>query len=113
MNRFLSLVALAATIAAVPAATVSVAFVPTYAVAGEGKSKSGPRVKGYTERRGGYSYSQADTINTYGDSRGLYGRANSFRDPNIDRQTNFGPFDHGFFYDSGTEPRGGNSPYLH
>lgn len=65
-----------------------------------------------TERRGGYSYSQADTINTYGDTRGRYGRTEAFRDPNIDRQTNFGPFDNGFFFDSGVGARGGNSPYL-
>lgn len=98
MSRFLSFLALAAAIAAVPA----------LAIAAEGK-----KPKGTPDRRGGYSYSQADTINTYGDSRGLYGRANSLRDPSIDRQTNFGPFDHGYFYDSGVEPRGGNSPYLH
>jgi hypothetical protein len=30
----------------------------------------------------------------------------------VDRQTRFGPFDHGFFFDSGIEPRGGDSPYL-
>ena len=68
-----------------------------------------------TVRRGGYSYNQAQTINTYGDSRGKNGSADSLRDPNIDRQTNFGPFDHGFFFDAGGGPgqHGGNSPYLH
>lgn len=75
-------------------------------------SRSGkPQVRGYVERRGGYSYSPEDSINTYGDSRGRYGAANSFRDPMADRQTNFGPFDNGFFFDSGIQPRGGNSPY--
>jgi hypothetical protein len=72
----------------------------------------GTRVKGYTERRGGYSYSQEDTINTYGDSRGRYGSTSSLRDPQFDRQTNAGPFDHGFFFDSGIQPRGGDSPYM-
>ncbi len=82
--------------------------------AGEGakRYKGGPQVKGYTARRGGYSYSYDDTINTYGDSRSTYGATQSFRDPMLDRQTNAGPFDHGFFFDSGNAPRGGNSPYM-
>ena len=71
--------------------------------------------KSSTLRRGGYSYNQAQSINTYGDSRGKFGSSNSLRDPNVDRQTNFGPFDHGFFFDTGGGPgqHGGNSPYLH
>jgi hypothetical protein len=63
-------------------------------------------------RRGGYSYSAEDTINTYGDSRSKYGAATSLRDPMLDRQTLSGPFDHGFFFDSGVAPRGGDSPYM-
>ncbi|MGE3919166.1 MAG: hypothetical protein AB7F78_26060, partial [Hyphomicrobiaceae bacterium] len=74
--------------------------------------RKAPRVKGYVERRGGYSYSYGDTINTYGDSRNVYGSTQSFRDPMLDRQTNAGPFDHGFFFESGVAPRGGNSPYM-
>jgi hypothetical protein len=77
-----------------------------------GYYRKGPRVRGYVARRGGYSYSIFDTINTYGDSRTQYGSSNTFRDPMIDRQTRFGPFDHGFFFDSGIAPRGGDSPYL-
>jgi hypothetical protein len=74
-----------------------------------------PKSKRSAERRGGYSYNQAQSINTYGDARGKFGAANSLRDPNIDRQTNFGPFDHGFFYDNGVGAgqHGGNAPYLH
>jgi hypothetical protein len=71
----------------------------------------GTKVYGYA-RRGGYSYSYADSINTYGDSRSVYGSTRSFRDPMLDRQTNAGPFDHGFFFESGVAPRGGNSPYM-
>lgn len=80
---------------------------PFVAVAAE-KQKS-------AERRGGYSYSQADSINTYGDSRGKYGSASSLRDPQLDRQTNSGPFDHGFFYDSGVGigQHGNDAPFLH
>jgi len=72
------------------------------------------RVYGYAaRRRGGYSYSAQDVMNTYGLTRGLYGSMNSYRDPSLDRQTSSGPFDHGFFFDSGNSPRGGDSPYLH
>ena len=70
------------------------------------------KVKGYVARRGGYSYTATDTINTYGDSRSRYGATQLFRDPMLDRQTTAGPFDHGFFFESGISPRGGNSPYM-
>ena len=71
------------------------------------------RVYGYMGRRGGYSYTPSDVVNTYGLTRNLYGSTNSFRDPFVDRQTPAGPFDHGFFFDSAIGPRGGDSPYLH
>ena len=72
----------------------------------------GPQVRGFTQRRvGGYSYYREDTINTYGNARSNFGGTNVFRDAQADRQTRFGPFDHGFFFDSGIAPRGGNSPY--
>jgi len=73
--------------------------------------RKAPEVRGYVARRGGYSYSASDVINTYGLTRSIYGGANSFRDPMLDRQTPSGPFDHGFFFDSGVGPRGGNAPY--
>ena len=72
----------------------------------------GARVKGYTARRGGYSYDQADSINTYGDGRSKFGGASSLRDPSLDKQSVSGPFDHGFFFDSATGARGGDSPYM-
>lgn len=69
---------------------------------------------GYTiRRRGGYSYSYGDSINTYGDSRTKYGGASTYRDPRLDRQSPAGPFDHGFFFDSGIGLNGGESPYMH
>ena len=74
--------------------------------------RSGARVKGYRTRRGGYSYSYQDSINTYGDSRSNFGGATSLRDPMLDRQSPAGPFDHGFFFDSGTLLHGGDSPYM-
>ena len=67
----------------------------------------------YQARRGGYSYRPEDVINTYGLSRSLYGSMNTYRDPTLDRQSPGGPFDHGFFFDSGIGPQGGQSPYLH
>jgi len=86
-------------------------FRPTGGYYGYGKAKR-PQVRGYVSRRGGYSYSAADSINTYGDSRSLYGGTMMFRDWRFDRQSISGPFDHGFFFDSGVRPRGGDSPYL-
>ena len=69
-----------------------------------------PRFAG--RRVGFYSYSYRDVINTYGMSRSVYGGMNTYRDPSVDLQTPAGPFDHGFFFNSGILPRGGNSPYL-
>jgi hypothetical protein len=70
-----------------------------------------PEVRGFVQRRGGYSYTWSDIANTYGQSRTIYGGVNAYRDPFADRQTRSGPFDHGFFFDSGIAPRGGDSPY--
>jgi hypothetical protein len=64
-------------------------------------------------RIGFYSYSYRDVINTYGMSRTLYGSTNTYRAPFMDRQTPSGPFDHGFFFDSGMGLHGGDSPYQH
>lgn len=83
-----------------------------YRSAGKSRVVRGPQVRGFQQRRvGGYSYYTADTINTYGNVRSIYGGNNSYRDWQADRQTRFGPFDHGFFFDSGVGPRGGYSPY--
>lgn len=75
--------------------------------------RQGPQVRGYVARRGGYSYKKGDTINTYGDSRSKYGSTNTYRDHDVDNQTIAGPFDHGFFFDSGTGMHGGDAPYMH
>lgn len=75
------------------------------------KHKRATRVRGFQARGGYYSYTDADVINTYAGSRALYGSTNFYRDPFIDRQTTAGPFDHGFFFDSGVGPRGGDAPY--
>lgn len=93
---------LAALIAAVVGCTALIADTAP-ATAAEGKT---------AKKRGGYSYDQADVINTYGDSRGRYGSADSLRDPQLGRQTEGGPFDHGFFFDSGVNRNGGDAPYM-
>lgn len=64
-----------------------------------------------THKRGGYSVTSADTINTYGNLRTKYSSADVYRDPRLDTQTRGGPFDHDFFFDSGIGRNGGNSPY--
>jgi|SRR6476661_7955041 len=59
----------------------------------------------YRRRRvGGYSYAPSDLAGTYGRSPA----------PWMDvKQSPGGPFDSGFFFDSGIGPHGGNSPYFH
>lgn len=56
-------------------------------------------------RRGGYSFGVQDVTSTY----------NSRNPPPYAhvRQTPSGPFDSGFFFDSGIGPRGGDAPYPH
>lgn len=108
--------------AALLATVIAVSSFGTAAEAGDrgwrGHSKShsyrgGPKVKGFVARRGGYSYSYAESINTYGDAFARYGAGNSLRDPSMERsQSNAGPFDNGFFFDSGSAARGGDSPYM-
>lgn len=79
--------------------------------------RGGPQVRGYVARRGGYSYSYADAINTYGDANGRYGRGNVLRDPSMEKnQSSSGPFDSGFFFNSGSSGSnnsyGGDMPYM-
>jgi hypothetical protein len=74
--------------------------------------KRGARVRGFLLYRGGYySYVDADVINVYGGSRAKYGSTNTYRDFLTDRQTQGGPFDSGFFFDSGIGPRWNDAPY--
>jgi hypothetical protein len=76
------------------------------------RPKRGTRVKGFLGRRlGFYSYNDVDVINVYGGSRAKFGSVNTYRDPFTDRQSVAGPFDSGFFFDSGMAPRGGDTPY--
>lgn len=118
--RLAVLSAIAIMIAGVSAVTPATAGSRSSGATGEGAHPSskyyrkGTRVRGYSRRVGGYSYTKEDTINTFGDSRSNYGGATSLRDSRLDRQTTSGPFDHGFFFDSGIGSHGigGNSPYM-
>jgi hypothetical protein len=57
-----------------------------------------PRI--YAGRRiGFYSYTYRDVMSPW-------------RDPYLYRQTQAGPFDSGFFFDSAILPRGGDSPHI-
>ena len=71
----------------------------------------GPRVRGYVQRRGGYSFFYPDTINTYGGYRTIFGSGLTPAHPQYQRQG--GPFDHGFFFDSGIGGRNSESVYAH
>lgn len=92
------------TLAAAAAMLLSpVAGITTVAHAQQAKSK-GQTLRGVVRpspRRGGYSYSVTDSIDT-----------RKFTDPTIQSQTRNGPFDSGFFFSSPANPRGGDSPYM-
>ena len=69
--------------------------------------KRSVRVRGYLVQRGGYySYVDSDVIDTLEASRNLY-RGTPF----VGQQSPGGPFDSGFFFDSGMGPRWNDSPY--
>ena len=63
--------------------------------------KRATRARRYVVMRGGYSYSKYDVIGTYGSSRAPYAWVD---------QSPGGPFDSGFFFDSGVRPLN-NAPY--
>jgi hypothetical protein len=69
--------------------------------------KAGPRVKGYTH----YWYGDACYDLPDPDERYLCQFA-GFIDPELDKQTPAGPFDSGFFFNSGIGQNGGESPYM-
>jgi hypothetical protein len=71
----------------------------------------GTRVRAFVQRGGYYSYTDDDSVNTYTGPRGVLDGDKTFRDPLYRRQTPAGPFDDGFFFDSGLGPRFNDSPY--
>ncbi|MEL6287829.1 MAG: hypothetical protein AAFQ42_08830 [Pseudomonadota bacterium] len=67
-------------------------------------TKPRPQVRGSRRRVGGYSYTYSDSIIDHRDR-------SVFIDPRIVNPST-GPFDSGYFFDSGVE-RHNNSPYLY
>jgi hypothetical protein len=74
-------------------------------------ARRGVRVRGFLVRGGYYSYVDPDVINTYGGTGTRYKSTSTFRDPRAEVQSRGGPFDSGFFFDSGVGPRWNDSPY--
>jgi hypothetical protein len=79
---------------------------PAWAAKKKAAANSEKPLRGVIRWHGGYSYKASDTTG----STGSYWR---FIDTDSVRQSPSGPFDHGFFFDSGIEPHGGQSPYQH
>jgi hypothetical protein len=77
----------------------------------KGKWKRAVRVKGYYYRGGYYSYTDADVIDTRAWARSLFINRNPLRTPLSEQQSPAGPFDSGFFFDSGLGPMFNDSPY--
>jgi hypothetical protein len=69
------------------------------------------KVRGFLQRGGYYSYIDNDVINTYAWPRGLYSSTSAFRTPFTNQQSPAGPFDSGFFFDSGLGPPFNDAPY--
>ncbi len=63
--------------------------------------KRAARVRGFFAMRGGYAYGRSDVIGTYGSSRAPYAWVD---------QSQGGPFDSGFFFDSDVRSLN-NAPY--
>jgi hypothetical protein len=74
--------------------------------AGEYTLEAKPRRRARHARRRPPQGSTAEEIARYFQ---LYG---GFIDPAINKQSQGGPFDSGFFFDSGIGPNGGDSPYM-
>jgi hypothetical protein len=77
--------------------------------AGEYSGKAKPRRharKGHVRSHARESGSTPEEIAQYFQ---LYG---GYIDPEINKQSPGGPFDSGFFFDSGLAPNGGDSPYM-
>ena len=78
---------------------------------GSGKWKRAVRVRGYYYRGGYYSYTDEDVIDTRAWASSLFIPKSPYRTPLTGQQSVAGPFDHGFFFDSGLGPRFNDAPY--
>jgi|SRR3990172_4558172 len=96
-----------AAFAAVSVSTLGLGPAPAAAQSSE-DAKPGKPLRGtihYRRKRGGYSYKSSQTMSG--------AEMRRFYDPDATRQTPGGPFDNGFFFDSGIGPHGGQAPYQH
>jgi hypothetical protein len=76
------------------------------------KWRKAVRVRGFYYRGGYYSYTDEDVINSTAWARSLFISSSTFRDPLWSaRQSPGGPFDSGFFFDSGLGPMWNDAPY--
>jgi hypothetical protein len=89
----------------------SVAYADGLKSKSKSKWKRSTRVKGYYYRGGYYSYTDADATDARAWSRSLFIGKNPLRTPLSEQQTVAGPFDSGYFFDSGIGPRFNDSPY--
>jgi hypothetical protein len=89
----------------------SKAYADGYRSAKASKWKRAVRVRGYYYRGGYYSYTDADVADSRAWARSLFISRSAFRTPLSERQSPAGPFDSGFFFDSGIGPRFNDSPY--
>lgn len=75
------------------------------------RGKRAVRVRGFIQRGGYYSYTDEDAIDSRAWARSLFISRSPFRTPFTAQQSPAGPFDSGFFFDSGLGPRFNDSPY--
>jgi hypothetical protein len=70
------------------------------------------RARGAYYRGGYYSYRDRDVVSSWAWTRSLFISRSYFRTPLTGLQSPAGPFDSGFFFDSGLQPYGwNNAPY--
>jgi hypothetical protein len=74
--------------------------------------RRGVRARRFYHRGGYYSYRDRDVVSSWAWTRSLFISKSYFRTPLTGLQSPAGPFDHGFFFDSGLQPhRWNNAPY--
>ncbi len=76
------------------------------------RGKRAMRARGFYYGGGFYSYRDRDVVSSWAWSRSLFISRSHFRTPLTGLQSPAGPFDSGFFFDSGLRPhRWNNAPY--
>jgi hypothetical protein len=82
--------------------------------AGEDSGQAKPRHHGRRHARKGQvrGYAARERAATPDEIARYFHLYGGYIDPTINKQTQAGPFDSGFFFDSGIAPNGGDSPYM-